>query len=84
MFSALVVDEDDDGVDVHMVQPLDGVGGDVQETVPILRRMKNECQGWAWESGPSGDTSHLSLSLMDPSPHTTLSYSINEHIRFYP
>lgn len=37
VFSALVVDEDDDRVDVHMVQPLDGVGSDVQETVPILR-----------------------------------------------
>ena len=37
VFGALVVDEDDDGVDVHVVQPLNGVGGDVQETVPVLR-----------------------------------------------
>lgn len=36
VFGALIVDEDDDGVDVHVVQPLDGVGGDVQETVPVL------------------------------------------------
>lgn len=46
VFGALVVDEDDNGVDVHVVQPLDGMGGDVQETVPVLKGMMNE------ESGP--------------------------------
>lgn len=74
VFSALVVDEDDDGVDVHMVQPLNGVGGDVQETVPILKGMKNEYQGGRGGSGSSGDTSHLSLSPTGPTPHLTLLY----------
>lgn len=48
VFGALVVDEDDDGVDVHVVQPLDGMGGDVQQTVPVLRgEAENERQGQA-------------------------------------
>ena len=38
VLGALVVDEDDDGVDVHMVQSLDGVRGNVQEAVPVLQR----------------------------------------------
>lgn len=79
VFSTLVVDEDDDGVDVHVVQPLNGVGGDVQETVPILRGIKSECQGQAWGSGPSGDTSYLSLSPMGPT--LTSHYSILLHKR---
>lgn len=37
VFNALVVDEDDDGVDVHAVQPLDGVGAvsPQKETVDV-------------------------------------------------
>lgn len=37
VLGALVADEDDNGVDVHMVQPLYGVRCDVQKTVPVLR-----------------------------------------------
>lgn len=47
VFGALVVDEDDDGVDVHVVQPLDGVRADVQETVPVLKGARDQ-------SGPGG------------------------------
>lgn len=36
VLGALVADEDDNGVDVHVVQPLDGMRGDVQKTVPVL------------------------------------------------
>lgn len=36
MLGALVADEDNDGVDVHVVQPLDGVGADVQQAMPVL------------------------------------------------
>lgn len=42
VFGALVVDEDDDGVDMHVVQPLDGMGGDVQETVPVLKGVRGQ------------------------------------------
>lgn len=36
------MDEDDDGVDMHVVQPLDGMGGDVQETVPVLKGVRGQ------------------------------------------
>lgn len=45
VLGALVVDEDDDGVDVHVVQSLDGVRGDVQETVPVLQGGRGEHPG---------------------------------------
>lgn len=43
VLGALVSDEDDNGVDVHMVQPLDGMRGDIQKTVPVLRDNGVEC-----------------------------------------
>lgn len=36
VLGALVADEDDNGVDVHMMQPLNGMRADVQKTVPVL------------------------------------------------
>lgn len=42
VFGALVVDEDDDGVDVHVVEPLDGVGADIQQAVPVLTGTDSE------------------------------------------
>lgn len=81
MFGALVVDEDDDRVDVHVVQPLDGMGGDVQEAVPVLRgrgrRMSagtgTGVAGPHKHCSPSEDTSSLSLP---PLTHTALPYCI--------
>lgn len=42
VFGALVVDEDDDGVDMQVVQPFDGVRADVQETVPVLKGARDQ------------------------------------------
>lgn len=37
LLGTLVADEDNNGVDVHVVQPFNGVRGDVQKTVPVLK-----------------------------------------------
>lgn len=83
VFGALVVDEEDNGIDVHVVQPLDGVGGDVQETVPVLRGEGGRGSAWG-QAGvggagpqkhgqPSEDISRLSLPLLGPTSPILLS-----------
>lgn len=69
VLGALVVDEDDDRVDVHVVQPLDGVGGDVQEAVPVLRGGGGGAPGRG-RAGPQGPS--LRLPRRGPTPHLTL------------
>lgn len=70
------MDEDDDGVDMHVVQPLDGMGGDIQETVPVLK-------GVCGQSGPGdGPKDTGALPRMGPPPaNIALPPCINEHMR---
>lgn len=82
VLSTLVVDEDDNGVDVHVVQPLDGVGGDIQETVPVLRDGEGVPRAGLTSGGaPLGHLPPFSATDgIHISPHTALPYSV----RFYP
>lgn len=84
VLGALVVDEDDNGVDVHVVQPLDGMGGDVQQTVPVLRgAAESKRRGQAWGPGLGNTaallgTLPLSLPPMGPTCPLTGASSLHK------